>query len=140
MIMDTVISLYCGGQGSGCHGENCGRHPVIEDLLRFHDMLKEDPRRGNLDPNNPRRQEAALKWQREKIQTLMDRVTDHGTHSMVRESIRKANWYLEKADRHQAEDDLRTATIDQEQALMTLHEAIKVLEKYPSHIRQVEHA
>jgi|SRR5882724_3257201 len=30
MNLATTIDIYCGGPGSGCHGENCGRHVLVK--------------------------------------------------------------------------------------------------------------
>ncbi len=140
MNLAAVISFYCGGPGSGCHGENCGRPKVLEDMLKQHDAIANSPRRFSLESDYSARKESALKWQAKALQGLMDNLTDRVIHPEARKYIRMANSYMEKAERDMAKEWFQSAMINQEEVLMALHEVIRIGERYPSSVRQVAHA
>jgi hypothetical protein len=140
VILAAAIELWCGGPGSGCHGENCGRHKVVEDLLKHHDSIVEDPRRMNVESVFTGKQRAALEWQGKALKGLMDDITDRVGHPDAREYVRKAASRLDTADEKMAAEQYSAAMLHQEEALMDLHEAIRITDRYPSSIRQVAHA
>ena len=145
MNLATTIELYAGGQGSGCHGENCGRPKLASDkqeekadtLLKEHDQIKGHPRREAMWGVEKRRMasefqwQSITKWQQGALQQLMDHITDASHHKDVLSKVREASKKLDDAE-HEAYKETpnyKMASVHQENALEYLHEAITEMQR-----------
>lgn len=63
MRLSTTISVYAGGQGSGCHGENCGRPPAGKTAGGL-DHDAKNVKEGKLTPSQKKQLDKEYKYQK----------------------------------------------------------------------------
>jgi hypothetical protein len=124
MNLATTITLWFGGMGSGCRGANCGRKNSgrdkdINEVLKFHDFIKEHPFRGGADERQAKFQNMHLRSLAEKVESLAKKhkLLDDFTKNSLKASVQR----LDEAEGLMAKESYGLATGKQDAALNTLH-------------------
>jgi hypothetical protein len=122
MNLATTLVVYAGGEGSGCHGPNCGRKPTEgwKDLMVEHNAIKNHPfREGGND-------ERTYKMQNIRLKSLIGRIEQDQLGGSTHEDLDEARDILADATMQFYKGNVDEALRTQETALTRIHEFIEL--------------